>query len=106
MFSGTVVVVDGGRVVLEKAYGNAERKTARELSTGMATMDEIVQAANALKSAGAKNITLLHCVSAYPTPAKRPANSRLATGKIEKAYAISLRPWPEAIAVSVEKAPS
>jgi N-acetylneuraminate synthase len=39
------------------------------LSTGMATMEEIVAAANTLKSAGASDITLLHCVSAYPTPA-------------------------------------
>ena len=39
------------------------------LSTGMATMDEIQQAASSLKRAGAKDITLLHCVSAYPTPA-------------------------------------
>jgi sialic acid synthase SpsE len=39
------------------------------LSTGMATMDEIAAAANMLKRAGATDITLLHCVSAYPTPA-------------------------------------
>ncbi len=39
------------------------------LSTGMATMDEIAAAANTLKRAGASDITLLHCVSAYPTPA-------------------------------------
>jgi sialic acid synthase SpsE len=39
------------------------------LSTGMATMDEIVAAAATLKRAGASDITLLHCVSAYPTPA-------------------------------------
>ena len=39
------------------------------LSTGMATMDEIVQAAKTLKDAGATDVTLLHCVSAYPTPA-------------------------------------
>ncbi len=38
------------------------------LSTGMATMDEILAAARTLKEAGAKDITLLHCVSAYPTP--------------------------------------
>ena len=40
------------------------------LSTGMATMDEIKQAAATLKHAGAHDITLLHCVSAYPTPAR------------------------------------
>jgi sialic acid synthase SpsE len=39
------------------------------LSTGMATMDEIVTASDILKSAGAPDVTLLHCVSAYPTPA-------------------------------------
>jgi sialic acid synthase SpsE len=39
------------------------------LSTGMATMAEIVAAANTLKRAGARDVTLLHCVSAYPTPA-------------------------------------
>ncbi len=38
------------------------------LSTGMATLDEITAAAATLKSAGAADITLLHCVSAYPTP--------------------------------------
>jgi N-acetylneuraminate synthase len=40
------------------------------LSTGMATMDEIAHAADTLKHADAKDITLLHCVSAYPTPAR------------------------------------
>lgn len=39
------------------------------LSTGMATMDEIAAAADTLKRAGARDVTLLHCVSAYPTPA-------------------------------------
>jgi sialic acid synthase SpsE len=39
------------------------------LSTGMATMEEIVQAAATLRNHGARDVTLLHCVSAYPTPA-------------------------------------
>jgi len=38
------------------------------LSTGMATMEEILGAVATLKDAGACDITLLHCVSAYPTP--------------------------------------
>jgi Sialic acid synthase len=38
------------------------------LSTGMATMDEILVAVDVLRSAGCQDITLLHCVSAYPTP--------------------------------------
>lgn len=38
------------------------------LSTGMATLDEINSAVSTLRRAGASDITLLHCVSAYPTP--------------------------------------
>lgn len=37
------------------------------LSTGMATLEEIVAATSTLKAAGARDVTLLHCVSAYPT---------------------------------------
>jgi N-acetylneuraminate synthase/N,N'-diacetyllegionaminate synthase len=36
------------------------------LSTGMATIDEVGQAINTLDRDGAKDIVLLHCVSAYP----------------------------------------
>jgi len=48
------------------------------LSTGMATMDEIAAAATTLKHAGCADITLLHCVSAYPTPAAEANLSAIA----------------------------
>jgi N-acetylneuraminate synthase len=48
------------------------------LSTGMATMDEIAAATETLKRAGADDITLLHCVSAYPTPAREANLSAIA----------------------------
>jgi N-acetylneuraminate synthase len=48
------------------------------LSTGMATMDEIATAAQTLTKAGAVDITLLHCVSAYPTPAAEANLSAIA----------------------------
>lgn len=38
------------------------------LSTGMATLDEIQHAVDILKKSGCKDLTLLHCTSAYPTP--------------------------------------
>lgn len=38
------------------------------LSTGMATMPEIIHAAEVLRKNNARDVTLLHCVSAYPTP--------------------------------------
>jgi N-acetylneuraminate synthase len=49
------------------------------LSTGMATMEEIVAAANVLMRVGASDITLLHCVSAYPTPAAEANLSAIAS---------------------------
>ena len=38
------------------------------LSTGMATLEEIDHAVEVIRDAGCLDLTLLHCVSAYPTP--------------------------------------
>jgi sialic acid synthase SpsE len=38
------------------------------LSTGMADMSEVAHAVDTAKSAGCRDLTLLHCVSGYPTP--------------------------------------
>lgn len=46
------------------------------LSTGMAEQNEIAEALGAARGAGAREITLLHCVSSYPS---RPEDSNLRT---------------------------
>src|SRR6185437_158089 len=38
------------------------------LSTGMATLGEVKVATSVLRTAGCSDLTLLHCVSGYPTP--------------------------------------
>jgi sialic acid synthase SpsE len=45
------------------------------MSTGMATLDEVVAAVDVARAAGASDLRLLHCVSGYPTP---PAQANLA----------------------------
>lgn len=40
------------------------------LSTGMASRDEVREATAAARDAGCRDLILLHCVSAYPTPPK------------------------------------
>lgn len=39
------------------------------VSTGMADLDEITEAVDTARSAGCRELALLHCVSGYPTPA-------------------------------------
>jgi dTDP-4-dehydrorhamnose reductase len=38
----------------------------------------------------------------YPTPAKRPANSRLDTGKLQRAAQWTPRPWRETVDVCLD----
>src|ERR1019366_6468227 len=49
------------------------------LSTGMASLNEITAAARCLRDAGASDVTLLHCVSAYPTPVEEANLSAIET---------------------------
>jgi N-acetylneuraminate synthase len=53
------------------------------LSTGMATMDEIRHAVEIANKSGCKNLTLLHCTSAYPTPYKEANLAAIGTLKNE-----------------------
>jgi len=49
------------------------------ISTGMATMEEIKAAVDTLRTNGASDITVLHCVSAYPAPPEQSNLSAIET---------------------------
>lgn len=60
------------------------------LSTGMATMDEIHEALQVLVKFGRKleEITLMHCVSCYPTPAEQANLRRM--GRLQETFGVSV----------------
>lgn len=49
------------------------------LSTGMATLDEVTRAAQVYRAAGGRDLSFLHCVSAYPTPPEQTNLAAIAT---------------------------
>jgi N-acetylneuraminate synthase len=58
------------------------------LATGMATLEEVRAAFDALRGAGCRELTLLHCVSSYPTP---PAQANLrAIDTLRRAFGVSV----------------
>lgn len=56
------------------------------VSTGMATLDEVREAVEAIRTVGGKQIALLHCVSSYPASPER-ANLR-AMKTIEQSFPV------------------
>ena len=59
----------------------AETRKPLIISTGMANLEEINEALSAAYEGGAKEIVLLHCVSAYPTPLEESNLSAITTLK-------------------------
>ena len=57
-------------VNLELIAEMAKTKIPTIISTGMATLAEIDDAVQAFERAGGKELIILHCISAYPTPAE------------------------------------
>jgi len=57
----------------------AQTKKPVVLSCGMATLDETRRAVEVLRGAGCRDLTLLHCISGYPTPADQCNLAAMAT---------------------------
>ena len=57
------------------------------------------------KAKGWKTPSVVEAIpsSAFPTPAKRPSNSRLNTGKLATAFDLSLPQWQDSIALVLER---
>lgn len=61
--------------------------------------------AEAIRTLDGADVTLLPIPTRdYPTPARRPLNSRLACDRLERTFGLRLRPWREALELCVENA--
>ena len=69
------------------------------VNSGEATWCELAREVFAQSAAAGCKIPEVTAIptSAYPTPARRPANSRLDTGKLTRDFGIEPRPWRTAI---------
>ena len=61
------------------------------LSTGMGSLEEIREAVDAARDAGAEQIVVLHCVSAYPAPADE-TNLRTIADLADKLGVVTIKP--------------
>lgn len=81
-------------------------KTGKDviLSTGMSNMEEIRDAVNILKQNGAKDITILHCTTEYPTPFNEVNLNAMSTLKKEFGCKIGYSDHTKGIEVSLAAA--
>jgi dTDP-4-dehydrorhamnose reductase len=78
---------------------NASKGTYHFVNAGEASWDRLAKAVFERATARGGPSPKVHAIATadYPTRARRPANSRLATGKLTREYNITPRPWREAI---------
>ncbi|RBP16537.1 dTDP-4-dehydrorhamnose reductase [Roseiarcus fermentans] len=67
---------------------------------GEATWADLAEAVFAEAHARGRRLTRVRRISTsdYPTPARRPANSRLDNAKLARVYGLALPPWRESVA--------
>jgi len=63
------------------------------ISTGMATLDEVKSAVGILVKAKCKDLTILHCVSGYPTPVNECNLAAIETIRNAISYELSAISW-------------
>ena len=69
------------------------------VNSGEATWHDLAKAVFDQAQAAGYKVPVLKAIptSGYPTPARRPVNSRLDTKKLTRDFGVSLRPWQEAV---------
>ena len=95
------LIAVGGRLTADPA---APTGTFHFVNAGEASWREVAAFALATRApagASASEVTAM-ATSDYPTRARRPMNSRLATAKIERDFSLRPRPWREAIGEVVQ----
>jgi dTDP-4-dehydrorhamnose reductase len=78
---------------------NAHWGTYHFVNAGEASWHGLAEAVFARAGTHGRPVPKVHAITTadYPTPATRPANSRLSTAKIERDFGIVPRPWRAAI---------
>jgi pseudaminic acid synthase len=71
------------------------------MSTGMATTEEIGEAVEAFRTAGGRDLVLLHCVSGYPTPVEQSNLRRIPKLAAEFGCAVGLSDHTLGIEVAI-----
>ncbi|MEJ8406359.1 dTDP-4-dehydrorhamnose reductase [Brevundimonas vesicularis] len=87
------------------ADGNAPTGVYHFVNAGETTWAGLATEIFALNGAGGGPSATVDAIpsSQYPTPAKRPSNSRLSTVKLIRDYGITPRPWQAAVAEIVDE---
>lgn len=94
------------RVVLRLvADPDAPTGTYHFVNAGEASWAEFAQAIFAASSGrgGASARVVPITTAEYPTPARRPTNSRLATDRIRRDFGVAPRPWPVALDEAIQQ---
>jgi len=94
-----------GKNLLEKPQDRSLRGVFHMAGTGFASWAEFASKIFAISARlGGPAAQVRPIATAdYPTPAKRPANSRLAGAKLKERHGISLPPWQASLGTCVER---